>query len=102
MVSTAQLRSQPFWFNSLIRIENKPVYFKLWATNGIQTISDLMTNDGTFLSFSEFKERFKIKPTFLSFMGIISAVKQLWNKFKPDTLREDSNYDNFRPMFFNK
>ena len=35
-------------------------------------------------------------------MGIISAVKQLWNKFKPDTLREDSNYDNFRPLFFNK
>ena len=33
-------------------------------------------------------------------MGIISAVKQLWNKLKPDTLREDSNYDNFRPIFF--
>ena len=48
MISTAQLRSQPFWFNSLIRIENKPVYFKLWATNGIQTISNLMTNDGTY------------------------------------------------------
>ena len=102
MVSTAKLRSQPIWFNSLIRIENKPVYFKWWATNGIQTISDLMINDGTFLSFSEFKESFKIKPTFLSFMGIISAVKQLWNKFKPDTLREESNYDNFRPIFFNK
>ena len=51
MVSTAKLRSQPIWFNFLIRIENKPVYFKLWATNGIQTISDLMINDGTFLSF---------------------------------------------------
>ena len=34
MVSIAQLRSQPIWFNSLTRIENKPVYFKLWATNG--------------------------------------------------------------------
>ena len=33
-------------------------------------------------------------------MGIISAVKQLWNKLKPDTLREDSNYNNFRPIFF--
>ena len=32
------------------------------------------------------------------FMGIISAVKQLWNKFKSDTLREDSNYDNFLTM----
>ena len=100
IVSTAQLRSQPIWFNSLIRIENKLVYFKLWATNGIQTISDLATNDGTFFSFPDFKERYKIKPTFLSFMGIISPVKQLWNKFKSDTPREDSNYDNFRSIFF--
>ena len=49
IVSTVQLRSQPIWFNSLIPIENKLVYFKLWATNGIQTISDLATNDGTFV-----------------------------------------------------
>ena len=40
----------------------------------------------------DFKERYKIEPTFLSFMGIISAVKQLWNEFKSDTLREDSKY----------
>ena len=59
-----------------------------------------MNNDGTSLSFPDFKERYKIKPTFLSFMGTISAVKQLWNKFKSDTLREDSNYDNFRSIFF--
>ena len=30
----------------------------------------------------------------------MSAVKQLWNKFKSDTLSEDSNYDNFRSIFF--
>ena len=59
-----------------------------------------MTNDGTFLLLTDFEERYKIKPKFLSFMGIISTVKQLWNKFKPETLREDSNYDNFRPIFF--
>ena len=59
-----------------------------------------MTNHGTFLSFPYFKERYKIKPRFLSFMGIISAVKQLWNKLKSDTLREDSNHDNFRSSFF--
>ena len=39
--------------NFLTRIENEPVYFKLWDTNGVLTISNLMTNDGTFLSFSD-------------------------------------------------
>ena len=38
----------------------------------------------------DFKERYKTMSTFLSFMGIISAVKQLRNEFKSDTLREGS------------
>ena len=74
MVSVTQFRSQSIWFNSLIRIGNKPIYFKPWAASGIQNISDLMTNESTFLSFSDFK------PPFLSFLGVISAIKLLWNK----------------------
>ena len=33
-------------------------------------------------------------------MGIISAVKQSRNNFKPDTKRENASYNNFRPIFF--
>ena len=96
MVSVTQLRSQSIWFNSLIRIGNKPIYFKPWATSGIQNISDLMTNESTFLSFSDFKDRYKIKPPFLSFLGVISAIKLLWNKTKQERPTEDSHYNNFR------
>ena len=54
----AQLRSRSIWFTSQQNL----------------TMSHLMTNDATFLSVLDFKERYKIKPTFSSFMGIISAV----------------------------
>ena len=64
MVPSAKLRSQPIWFNSHIRIENKPVYFKLWATNGIQTISDSMTNDGTFFPSRNSKKVSKLSQRF--------------------------------------
>ena len=33
-------------------------------------------------------------------MGILSAVKQSRNNFKPDTHRENASYNNFRPIFF--
>ena len=99
MVSVTQLRSQSIWFNSLIRIGNKPIYFKPWAASGIQNISDLMTNESTFLSFSDFKDRYKIKPPFLSFLGVISAIKLLWNKTKQERPTEDSHYNNFRLKF---
>ena len=42
----------------------------------ILSMSDLITNDATFLSVLDFKERYKLRPTFLSFMGIISAENQ--------------------------
>ena len=72
------------------------VSFKPWAASGIQNNSDLMTNESTFLSFSDFKDRYKIKPPFLSFLGVISAIKLLWNKTKQERPTEDSHYDNFR------
>ena len=100
MVSVTQLRSQSIWFNSLIRIGNKPIYsVKPWAASGIQNISDLMTNESTFLSFSDLNDRYKIKPPFLAFLGVISAIKLLWNKTKQESPTEDSHYDNFRLKF---
>ena len=59
-----------------------------------------MTNESTFLSFSDFKDRYKIKPPFLSFLGVISAIKHSWNKTKQERPTEDSHYDNFRLKFF--
>ena len=51
MSSVTQLRSQPLWFNSLVRVENKPMYYALWATKGIQVVSDLMVNESTLFIF---------------------------------------------------
>ena len=95
MSSVIQLRSQPLWFNSLVRVENKPIYYALWATKGIQVVSDLMVNESTFLSFSEFKDRFRFKPSFLSFLVVISAIKQLWETTNGKNLSEVSDYKTF-------
>ena len=95
MSSVTQLRSQPLCFNSLVRVENKPMYYALWATKGIQVVSDLMVNESTFLSFSEFKDRYRFKPSFLSFLGVISAIKQLWETTNWKNLSEDSDYNIF-------
>ena len=74
VTSVAQLRSQSLWFNSLIRVENKPIYYKSWASRRILFIRDLMANESTFLSFSDFKDRYSIKPIFLSFLFSHKAV----------------------------
>ena len=80
--SKKQLLSQSLWLNSLIRVNNKPIHYLSWSSQGIQNIGHLMENETRFLSFSEFKERYNIKINFLSFCGVISAVKHLCITFK--------------------
>ena len=65
--SKKQLLSQCLWLNSLIRVENKPIQYTTWSSQGIQNIGHLMINGTRFLSFSEFKECYNIK-TFSIFL----------------------------------
>ena len=58
-----------------------------------------MENETRFLSFSEFKERHNIKTNFLSFCGVISAIKHLVIIFKKNASHENTNYESFLDKF---
>ena len=58
-----------------------------------------MANETRFLSFSEFKERYNIKTNFLSFCGVISAIKHLVKTFKKNASYENTNYERFLHTF---
>ena len=58
-----------------------------------------MENETRFLSFSEFKERYNIKTNFLSFCGVISAIKHLVITFTKNASRENTNYESFLDKF---
>ena len=49
--------SLPLW-HSLIRIDNRPVYYKSWSCKGIQNVTDLLKDPNTFLSSHELQERY--------------------------------------------
>ena len=38
----------------------------------------LMKDENNFLSFSDFTDRYNIETNFLTFQGVLSAVKALW------------------------
>ena len=75
--STDHLLSSPLWHNSLIRIDNRPVFYKSWCSKGIQNVSDLFKDPNTFLSSYELKERFNVKVNFLVLYGLQSSLKSL-------------------------
>ena len=79
ITSTEHLFSLPLWQNSLVRIGNKPIYYKSWSSKGIQNVKHLMKDPDNFLSFTELKERFDVKTNLLVYYGLVSRIKLLRN-----------------------
>ena len=79
--SIEQLKAQNLWQNSLIiRVGNRPIHYRSWSSKGVKTVGHLIKDENNFLSFSDFTERYNIKTNFLTFHGVISAVKALWKR----------------------
>ena len=55
-------------------MDNKSVYFNNWVENDIISIKDLLKDDGSYLSFQEFSEKFACKTNFLQYYQITSAI----------------------------
>ena len=70
--------SQPIWNNSLILIDNKPVFYHHWVQGGIAFINDLLDEEGKFYTYDYFINTFNIKTNFLEFYGVLISIKKQW------------------------
>ena len=67
----------PIWYNSFVRIDNKPIYYKNWHKAGINFQNDLLDENFHFLTFDAFKEKFSVKTNFLQYQSVVSAVSEM-------------------------
>ena len=59
----------------------------------------LMKDSTYFLSFEDFTERFNIKTNYLTFQGVISAIKALWKCNEENLHNITTNYETFTETF---
>ena len=62
------------WYNSHIRIENRPFFYRSWLSAGIKEIRDLLDNDQNFLSYNAFIDKYSIKTNYLEYHKVKPAV----------------------------
>ena len=91
MNSIDHFLSLPLWHNSLIRIDNRPVYYKSWSCKGIQHVTDLHKDPNTFSSSHELQERYNVTTNLLVLHGLKSSLK---------SLRERAGYSVPHPVQF--
>ena len=60
--------------NREVLVDNKTVYLNNWVENYVISIKDLLKDDGNYLSFQEFADKFGCKTNFLQYYQIISAI----------------------------
>ncbi len=72
------IQQQVIWYNSFIRVNGKPCFYKKWLEKGVCRIKDLMKNGDLFLSYVEFKNKYDISCDYLSYYGLIQAVPKPW------------------------
>ena len=76
-IATVTIGPLPIWHNSLIRIDNKPVFSQPWYSKGIRKVADLLKDRNAFLSLHELKDRFDVKTNFLTLLGLSSSLNSL-------------------------
>ena len=69
--------SSSLWHNSLIKVDNRPVFYKSWYAKGVKNIAHLMKDSTKLISCHKFENLFGIKSNFLALQGLISVLKSL-------------------------
>ena len=80
------------WFNSLIRIDNKPIFFKEWFEIGISKVKHLQSGNDNFLTLKNFASKHDLRVRLLSFFGLLSAVKQIRKNVTDTAETRDYNF----------
>ena len=68
--------SSQIWLNSLIRIDNKPFFYKSWFHAGVKDVKDLFDDSNyNFLGYTAFITKYNIKMNYLKYYKVVSALK---------------------------
>ena len=79
--------TQSLWYNSLVRVMDKPVFYKSWHQMGISHVNQIVKEQpSTFLSPTEFESKYHTKVCPLKLYGITSTLRELWKNQKPTSM----------------
>ena len=81
----SNFNSTHIWHNSLIRIDDRPLFYKSWFQEGVKDVRDLLNADQNFMSFTSFKAKYKIRTNYLEYYKVLSVLKLFEKKmlFQP-------------------
>ena len=75
----AEILGQSLWNNKFIRCKDKPIFYRQFSDRGINTISDLITEDRKFLRWSQARDKYKLSnKDVMKWLGLIESIPRDW------------------------
>ena len=96
---------QPLFYNKCIVTEGKSFYYKSWIELGVRYISDIVHEDGRFLSWEELYARDldmdEFPVHFLQYRALLHAIPRNWKQRLKNDMDgfDDSHPENLRVIF---
>jgi len=78
--TTTKIDNEILWNNHFITIGGKSIFYQQWYNAGVKNLSDILDEEGNFLSFPEFRKKYKIKTNFLRYFGLCNATPKYWKE----------------------
>ena len=69
------MKHLPIFCNDNIRVGNRTVFQKSWIDNRVCYIKNILNENGKFMSFQSFKEKYRINTIYITCIGYVHAVK---------------------------
>ena len=72
---TQDILAEPIFGNDKFKIDNKTFCCRNWTDKNIFLVRDIVDDNGCFLSYTHFKEKYNINVNYLQYMGCIRSIK---------------------------
>jgi hypothetical protein len=74
--SSAEVLSEPLFFNNNLKINNNYIYYKNWMQKSVNCIGNLIDDRGHFYTYQEFTRKYDIQVNPLTYLGCMQTVKK--------------------------
>ena len=65
------------WLNKQVKIDKRNIFYPEWFNRGVKFVNDFVNDDGSFLTFDQFSNKFGFCVNFLQYNGVISSLRQM-------------------------
>ena len=69
------MAAEPIFCNDKIQVGNRSICYKNWIDNRVFSIKNILKENGAFMTFNQFKEKYAINTDYVTYICCVQVIK---------------------------